>query len=71
MTNIKFTIWAVSDDYHHVRFGLSSMGIIPNTYENKIASPCMPHGEKVTVGNDQEKAQSERNSHSKNRGGKN
>ena len=38
---------------------------------NKMAAMPKYHGKKVQVGKDQEKAQSEKDSDSKNRGGKN
>ena len=40
-------------------------------HANCLRATCVGSYEKVHEGNDLEKAQSERNSHSKNRGGKN
>ena len=39
--------------------------------ERSLSSFCLVQWKKVQVGKDQEKAQSEKDSHSKNRGGKN
>ena len=42
-----------------------------NLRSGRIDLLSIPFSKKVQVGNDQEKAHSDRNSHSKNRGGKN
>ena len=68
IVSAKLTIYLLLKSYSYL-LGLS-------VYIWRIADPKMHPfltrvGKKVQVGNDEEMAQSERNSHSKNRGGKN
>ena len=44
------------------------LDFIHNSYDNIVKELKLPHYKKLQVGNDQEIEQSERNSHSKNRG---
>ena len=55
-------VWLISAFTINVRVRLKK-------FEEKCCQMCNCHG-KVQVGKDQEKAQSEKDSHSKNRGGK-